>query len=94
MLFENHLKNAFDLTINIWTDEEIQLKRLLKRTSMTRDKALKRICSQMPTSEKKKKADINIENNTSIIALKNKLSEVLLKINSKNFRDVNDLLEC
>ena len=94
LLFENHLKNAFDLTINIWTDEEIQLKRLMKRTSMTRDKALKRISSQMPTSEKKKKADINIENNTSIIALKNKLSEVLLKINSNNFRDVNDLLEC
>ena len=88
LLFENGLQNAFDLVINIWTDEEIQLKRLMKRKFMIRDKALKWISSQMPAFEKQKKADINIENNATIIALKNNLDKVLLDVNSKKFRKV------
>ncbi len=94
LLFESGLQKAFDLVINIWTDEETQLKRLMSRTSVSRDKALKRISSQMPTVEKQKKADINIENNASIIAMKNKLSEVLLEAKCKKFKEVINLLEC
>lgn len=94
LLFENGLQKAFDLVINIWTDEETQLKRLMIRKTMTRLKALKRISSQMSTFEKQKKTDINIENNSSIIALKNKLSEVLLEVNRMKFRKVIDILEC
>ncbi|NQT65052.1 MAG: dephospho-CoA kinase [FCB group bacterium] len=92
--FETHLENAFDLTINIWSNEETQLERLMNRKTMTREEALKRISSQMSTSEKQKRADINIENNTSINALKNSLSKILIDINNKKFKEVSNLLEC
>lgn len=94
LLFETHLENAFDLVINIWTNEETRLERLLNRKTMTREEALKRISSQMPTSEKQKRADINIENNTSMNVLKNSLSKILLEVNNKKFKEVTDLLEC
>ena len=93
LLFENSLHKAFDLVINIWTDEEIQLKRLMKRKSMTRVKALKRISSQIPTSEKQKKADVNIENNTSLNSLEDKLNSIQLIINKRKFKKVVNLLE-
>ena len=94
LLFENSLQKAFDLVINIWTDEDTQLKRLMKRMSMTRDKALKSISSQMPTSEKKKKADVNIENSTSLNSLEDKLNNIQLIINKRKFKKVVNLLEC
>ncbi|MDA3814693.1 MAG: dephospho-CoA kinase [Candidatus Cloacimonetes bacterium] len=94
LLFETHLENAFDLDINIWTEEETQLERLMNKKTMTREEALKRISSQMSTSEKQKRADINIENNTSMSVLKNSLSKILLEVNKKKFKEVTDLLEC
>ena len=94
LFFENGLQKAFDLVINIWTDEEIQLKRLMNRMNMTRDKALKRIFSQMSNTEKQKKADINIENSTSIRSLENKLSNIQLTINKRKFKEVIKLVEC
>jgi len=94
LLFENGLQKAFDIVINIWTDEKTQLERLMKRTNMTRDKSLKRIYSQMLTSEKKKKADINIENSTSLKLLEDKLNNIQLIINKRKFKKVVNLLEC
>lgn len=92
LLFEDHLENAFDLVINIRANKEIQLERLMIRGTISKEEALQRISSQMPASEKQKKADINIENNTSISSLKNKLKKVLLEINNRKFKEVDDLL--
>ena len=61
---------------------------------MTRDKALKRIFSQMPTSEKQKKADVNIENSASLYSLEDKLNNVQLIINKRKFKKVVNLQEC
>ena len=94
LLFEDSLQKAFDLVINIWTDEDTQLKRLMCRASMTRDKTLKRISSQMPTSEKQKKADVNIENSASLYSLEDKLNNVQLIINKRKFKKVVNLQEC
>ncbi len=92
LLFEDHLENAFDLVINIRANKEIQLERLMIRGTISKEEALQRISSQMPASAKQKKADINIENNTSISSLKNKLKKVLLEINNRKFKEVDDLL--
>jgi len=94
LLFENSLQKAFDLVINIWTDDDTQLKRLMNRKSMTRIKALKQISSQMSTVEKQKKADINIENNTSLNSLEDKLNNIQLIINKRKFKKVVNLLDC
>ena len=94
LLFENHLEKAFDLVINIWTDEETQLKRLMNRENMTRAKALKRISSQMATFEKKRKADINIENTSSFSLLEDKLNNIKQIVNKRKFKEVVKLLEC
>lgn len=93
LLFENHLENAFDLVINVCTDKETQFKRLMNRGIISKEEALQRISSQMPASEKQKKADINIENNTSINSLNEKLSNILLIINKRKFKEVVNLLE-
>ena len=92
LLFENNLNKAFDLVINIWTDEETQLRRLMNRKMMTREKAMQQISSQMPTNEKREKADINIENTSTIYSLKNKLSNLQSIIDKRKFKEVINCL--
>lgn len=51
----------FDKLIVVFCDEEVQIERLMKRSGLTRDQALARISSQMPSSEKRTYADFEID---------------------------------
>lgn len=62
LLFESELEEFVDKIIVVYVDESIQLKRLMKRDHLSKKDALKRIDSQMPTSEKIKLADVVIDN--------------------------------
>ena len=55
-----------DQTLLVFVDEEIQLQRLMERNHYTKQEALARIQSQMPLAEKKRVADVVIDNNGSI----------------------------
>jgi len=66
LLFENGLERGFDLIINVSSREENQITRLEKRDGISKEKALKKINTQMPDVEKQKRANVNIFNNKEI----------------------------
>ena len=52
LLFEANMQSMFDKIIFVYTDDDIRLKRLLKRNNYTVEHAKARINSQMPQTEK------------------------------------------
>ena len=79
LLFESKFTELVDKTLLVFVDEDIQLQRLMERNHYSKQEALARIHSQMPLAEKKRLADVVIDNNASLeqteLQLKNVLSE-------------------
>lgn len=73
LLYETGLNRFCDQVWVISASKEAQIKRLEKRNNLDQDDALKRIDSQLSIEEKKKKADVVIENNSTIKKLREKL---------------------
>ncbi|MCD4818267.1 MAG: dephospho-CoA kinase [Candidatus Cloacimonetes bacterium] len=91
LLFENNLQKSFDLTINVVSDCENQLRRQLLRDEISLKKAEKKMESQMASTEKRKLADINIENNGKISNLKIMIEKVIKKIPNLPSKQVVEL---
>ncbi len=66
LLLEMGLERLVDETWVISVDQDTQLKRLMERDGIKRDEAMQRINAQMDEREKRKKADVIIENNGGI----------------------------
>jgi len=66
LLFEEKLRKLFDLTLLVFVEPEKQIERLIMRNNISRDDALKRLASQMPIQEKRKMADIVIDNGGTV----------------------------
>ena len=79
LLFEAGWDRYFDRNLLVVTDEEILLKRLVKR-GLAKEEALQRLQNQMPVSEKIKRADKIIYNNGSLKELHEALAEWLSEI--------------
>lgn len=82
LLFEAGLENSFDLTLCIYTDDKIRLKRALAKGFKEADfKA--RDLKQIPLNQKAQKADIVIYNNSNRKEFEEKLERFFnsLKIN-------------
>lgn len=90
LLYEVGLARFCDQVWVISSSEENQIKRLEKRNNLTKKEALKRINSQMSLEEKKTKADIIIENDSTIESLKSKVDlyweKVLKGVDAKLIR--------
>jgi len=76
------LKNLLDYLIVVTADEETQISRIAKRDNLTREDALSRIHSQMPTSEKIKHATFVIDNSGSLAETRKQAGDVWYRINS------------
>ncbi len=63
LLFEAGLDRDMDKVIVVYTDEDVQLKRLMRRDGINEAAAKRIMKSQMPLSEKIKRADCLIDNN-------------------------------
>ncbi len=63
LLFEAGLAGDVDKIIVVFTDEAVQVKRLMKRDGLDEAGALSRAASQMPLAEKKRRAHYLIDNN-------------------------------
>ena len=61
LMIESGGYKRLDKLIVVHCDREIQLQRLMKRDSLTREAALERISAQMPQAEKMKYADFLID---------------------------------
>ncbi len=63
LLFEAGLAEDVDVIIVVFTDEALQVKRLMDRDGLERAGALRRVGSQMSLAEKKRRAHYLIDNN-------------------------------
>ncbi len=63
----------------VYTSQEIQIKRLIKRDNIDFDKASVKIRTQIPIDEKRKYADVIIDNTNDISALKKTLDIIIQK---------------
>ncbi len=84
LLIEAGMQNMVSDVILVYTSKEIQLKRLMKRNSLSETDAMARIRSQMPIEEKKKEADIIIDNSFSIDKTKERTLEVYRNLKKKS----------
>ncbi|GIO69261.1 dephospho-CoA kinase [Paenibacillus cookii] len=62
LLYESGLEHMFERVMVVYAPEHVQLERLMRRNPLTAEEAAARIRSQMDIEEKKRKADIVIDN--------------------------------
>lgn len=65
LLFEANMEYLCDKIICVYIDRETQIERLMNRSNLEREVAIKRIDSQIDLEEKKAKADYVIDNSFS-----------------------------
>lgn len=75
LLFEVGLDKLADVVWVVWVDQSTQLQRLMKRDNIDEDAAKAKIASQMPLDEKKKRAQVVIDNNGSIEDTRKQVTE-------------------
>lgn len=79
-LYESGWEAVFDYVIFVTADDDIRLKRLIKRNNLAENQAKQRLSAQLPQEEKAKKADFVIENSGDIKNTKLQLEEILNKL--------------
>ena len=77
LLFEAGMKNIFDKIIFIYANDEIRLKRLMKRNNYSKEYAIQRMNCQQSQDEKIKKSDYIIYNNTTIDDLNTQITKII-----------------
>ena len=70
------LKDLIEKLIVVISDEESQIERLTERNGFSKEEALSRINSQMPTSEKVKHADYIIDNSGTTSETENQVKKL------------------
>ncbi len=80
LLFESGYDKECDVTVSVLSDTEIRLNRICARDKIDRESAERRIDAQIPDSILKSKTDYSILNNGSIAELREKVSELIKKI--------------
>lgn len=76
LLFEAGFETWCDSTIVVTCDEETQITRAMAKFKITRNEAIARIQAQMPLSEKKKRADVIIDNTGPLENLKSQVETI------------------
>ncbi|MGN8645759.1 dephospho-CoA kinase [Gracilibacillus sp. HCP3S3_G5_1] len=77
LLFENNLTYLVEKTIVVFTTEDIQLQRLMKRNQLSEKEARDRMNSQMNINQKRELADAVIDNSGSIEDSEKQLKKIL-----------------
>ena len=80
LLFELGYDNWFDQIWLVDVTEETQLSRLMARNAFSREEAEKRIAAQLSLQEKRKRADVLIDNNGSLEETRQQLRDALHKL--------------
>ncbi len=82
LFFEN---GAYDIktSVVVYTPPNVQLERFMKRNGYSEEESLKRIASQMPIDEKKKKATWLIDNSKNLKHLQQEVEDFVEEIKAK-----------
>lgn len=81
LLIEMNMRKLVDEIWLISVEQDIQLKRLMERDGLSITEAKNRIHSQMPLEEKKKHADVIIDNSKDYLHLEKQIEGHLMRIN-------------
>ena len=81
LLFEAKFDAFCDFTIAILADREIRLQRIMERDSLSREKAMERICAQKDDQYYISRAHYTLYNNQEQTSLYTSLSDILIKEN-------------
>ena len=80
LLFELQYEDWFDQIWLVDVTEETQLIRLMTRNALRQEEAEKRIAAQLSLREKRKRADVLIDNNGSLEETRQQLRDALQKL--------------
>lgn len=83
LIFEAGAEKQFDVIVVVAASEGTVIQRLMKRDGLSREEILKRINSQMPLSEKIKRADIVVHNDGSLDELNHEVNRLLYWLNNQ-----------
>ena len=82
LFFENRAYNIEESVV-VYTPQEIQLERYIKRNGYSKEESLKRIDSQMPIDEKKSYATWVIDNSKNLKHLQQEVEDFVERIKAK-----------
>lgn len=80
LLFELQYEDWFDQIWLVDVTKETQLSRLMTRNGLSQEEAAKRIAAQLSLLEKRKRADVLIDNNGSLEETRQQLRDALQKL--------------
>lgn len=80
LLFELQYADWFDQIWLVDVTEETQLSRLMTRNGLSQEEAGKRIAAQLSLQEKRKRADVLIDNNGSLEETRQQIRDALQKL--------------
>ena len=86
LLIESGAYKKMDKNIVVYADEDVQVKRLMKRDGLTKDEAIKRIEAQMPLREKVRFADYIIDGNKALNIVKKQLKRALKGLRERELK--------
>lgn len=87
LFLEGQWENVCDEVWLVFIPEEEQVRRAMKRSGITREEVLMRIKHQMPLAEKRKMADVIIDNSQTLDALYQQVDQALIKALQKSSAD-------
>lgn len=77
LLFENRLEQQMDATLLVDAPLELRIARVLARGGLSRDDILKRDATQLPSTEKRRRASVTLENDGDLDWLERQLDRAL-----------------
>lgn len=80
LLFEKKMESLFDRVVVVACSPELQLQRLIARDGLTEEEAKRRIATQLPITDKVKKADEVIVNDGSLQDLERAVDEFVGRV--------------
>ena len=80
LLYEKKMQSQFDFIVVVSSAEELQIERVMNRSSISRDEVVRRIAAQMRLSEKVKMANFVIYNDRDLSHLRQQVDELLQKL--------------
>ncbi len=82
LLFEKNLQSMFDCVIVVYVPKEVQIKRLMERDCISKEEALKKVSLQLSIEEKRRLADIVVDNSKTLDETQKQVKNIARRIKS------------